>query len=103
MATSEPEVHMMRRTMFVTMVLGALALGSAKAAAPKPSQETIVFSGGCFWGVQSVFEHTQGVLRAFSGYAGGWVASPSYELVSSGATGHAESVRVTYDPSQVSL
>jgi peptide-methionine (S)-S-oxide reductase len=96
---------MMRRTMFLTMALGALALGSAGAVTPtpRPAQETIVFSGGCFWGVQSVFEHTKGVLSAVSGYAGGSVANPSYELVSSGATGHAESVRVTYDPSQVSL
>jgi peptide-methionine (S)-S-oxide reductase len=64
--------------------------------------ETAVFSGGCFWGVQGVFEHVKGVTRAVSGYAGGHVANPTYEQVSSGDTGHAESVRVTFDPAQVS-
>ena len=63
----------------------------------------MVFAGGCFWGVQWVFEHVKGVTSAVSGYAGGTTASPSYEDVSSGATGHAESVRVTYDPAQVSF
>lgn len=65
--------------------------------------ETIVLAGGCFWGVQAVFEHVRGVRSAVSGYAGGTVASPSYEDVSSGTTGHAESVQVTFDASQVSL
>lgn len=65
--------------------------------------ETIVFAGGCFWGVQAVFEHVRGVKSAVSGYAGGTVTSPSYEDVSSGTTGHAESVQVTFDASQVSL
>jgi peptide-methionine (S)-S-oxide reductase len=65
--------------------------------------ETIVFAGGCFWGVQAVFEHTRGVKSAVSGYAGGTTVSPDYEEVSSGTTGHAESVQVVFDPSQVSL
>ena len=65
--------------------------------------ETIVFAGGCFWGVQAVFEHIRGVKSAVSGYAGGTRVSPSYEDVSSGATGHAESVQVVFDPAQVSL
>ena len=64
--------------------------------------ETAVFAGGCFWGIQAVFQHMKGVANATSGYAGGWTDRPSYEQVSSGTTGHAESVRVTYDPSQVS-
>jgi len=64
--------------------------------------QTAVFAGGCFWGVQGVFEHVKGVTRAVSGYAGGHVANPGYEQVSSGATGHAESVSVTFDPAQVS-
>jgi len=72
------------------------------ALASKPGQETAVFAGGCFWGIQAVFQHVKGVKSAVSGYAGGHVASPSYEEVSSGATGHAESVRVVFDPSQVS-
>jgi peptide-methionine (S)-S-oxide reductase len=61
-----------------------------------------VFAGGCFWGVQAVFQHTLGVTSAVSGYAGGTPASPSYEQVSSGRTGHAESVEITFDPKQIS-
>ena len=72
------------------------------AASAQASHATAVFAGGCFWGVEGVFEHVKGVLSATAGYAGGSVASPSYEQVSSGSTGHAESVRVIYDPSQVS-
>src|SRR5437762_12360840 len=68
--------------------------------APQSGRATIVVAGGCFWGVQAVFQHTKGVLTSTSGYAGGRVRNPSYELVSSGATGHAESVQVVYDPSQ---
>jgi len=71
--------------------------------AAKSGRETIVVAGGCFWGVQAVFQHTKGVLSATSGYAGGSVKNPSYEHVSSGGTGHAESVQVVYDPSQISL
>src|SRR5271156_1439074 len=70
--------------------------------APAKSKQTAVFAGGCFWGVQGVFEHVKGVTSATSGYSGGFVKSPSYETVSTGVTGHAESVSVVYDPSQVS-
>ena len=63
--------------------------------------KTAVFAGGCFWGVEAVFSHTKGVTSAVSGYAGGSVANPSYEAVSAGTTGHAEAVRVTYDPKVV--
>ena len=69
----------------------------------KQSQETVVLAGGCFWGVQAVFEHLKGVTSAVAGYAGGHVESPGYETVSSGLTGHAESVSVTFDPSQISF
>jgi len=69
---------------------------------PRAAVDTAVFAGGCFWGVEGVFEHVQGVLSATAGYAGGTAASPSYEDVSSGTTGHAESVRVVYDPARVS-
>jgi peptide-methionine (S)-S-oxide reductase len=72
-------------------------------AASAPGQQTIVFAGGCFWGVQAVFQHVKGVVSATSGYAGGSVDDPSYEQVSTGTTGHAESVRVVYDTSRVSL
>jgi peptide-methionine (S)-S-oxide reductase len=64
--------------------------------------ETAVFAGGCFWGVQGVFEHVRGVRQAVSGYSGGAAATAQYETVSSGTTGHAESVRVTFDPTLVS-
>lgn len=63
----------------------------------------VVLAGGCFWGVQGVFQHTEGVLNAVSGYAGGDAATAHYELVGSGMTGHAEAVEITYDPSVVSL
>lgn len=69
----------------------------------RKGERSIVFAGGCFWGIQEVFEHVKGVTSAVSGYAGGRIASPTYEQVSSGTTGHAESVRVTFDTSQVSL
>ncbi|MGH6858524.1 MAG: peptide-methionine (S)-S-oxide reductase MsrA [Methylocella sp.] len=62
-----------------------------------------IFAGGCFWGVQAVFQHTLGVTRAVSGYAGGTKVNPSYEQVSSGRTGHAESVEITFDPKQISF
>ena len=67
-----------------------------------PASQVAVFAGGCFWGVEAVFEHTKGVTSAISGYAGGDVSSPSYEQVSSGETGHAESVRIVFDPSVIS-
>ena len=62
-----------------------------------------VFAGGCFWGVQAVFQHTKGVTNVVSGYAGGTPPGPSYEQVSSGRTGHAESVEITFDPKQISF
>ena len=66
------------------------------------SRETIVLSGGCFWGVQGVFQHVKGVSSAVSGYAGGKAATAHYEMVGTGTTGHAESVQVTFDPKTVS-
>jgi peptide-methionine (S)-S-oxide reductase len=60
-----------------------------------------VFAGGCFWGVQAVFQHVKGVVKATSGYSGGAANTAQYELVSTGETGHAESVKITYDPSQI--
>jgi peptide-methionine (S)-S-oxide reductase len=74
----------------------------AEQLTPAAGEDTAVFAGGCFWGVEAVFEHVKGVKSAVSGYAGGDVAKPSYEMVSNGDTGHAESVQVIYDPSQVS-
>jgi peptide-methionine (S)-S-oxide reductase len=72
----------------------------APIAAAK-SQQTAVISGGCFWGIQAVFQHVKGVINATSGYTGGSSITAQYEIVSTGVTGHAESVKITYDPSQV--
>jgi len=72
------------------------------ARAAKPGQETVVFAGGCFWGVQAVFQHVKGVVNATSGYSGGASDTAKYRMVSTGNTGHAESVKVTFDPAQVS-
>ncbi len=72
----------------------------APIAAAK-SQQTAVVSGGCFWGIQAVFQHVKGVINATSGYAGGSSMTAQYEIVSTGVTGHAESVKITYDPSQI--
>jgi peptide-methionine (S)-S-oxide reductase len=68
----------------------------------KSGSETAVVAGGCFWGVQAVFQHVKGVKSAVSGYSGGSSKSAEYEVVSTGTTGHAESVQITFDPSQVS-
>jgi peptide-methionine (S)-S-oxide reductase len=105
-------------TVVVATVSGQLAFAGNKSSAAKPNnsfpkpavdqpvasskgQDTAVLSGGCFWGVQAVFQHTRGVLSATSGYAGGDSDSAKYEIVSTGKTGHAESVKVVYDPSQI--
>jgi peptide-methionine (S)-S-oxide reductase len=100
----------------VLMLLSAVACRQARAgnaaSFPDPAidaplakgatQETAVLSGGCFWGVQAVFQHVKGVISATSGYTGGEAATAHYEMVSEGNTGHAESVKIVYDPSQIS-
>lgn len=99
------------------LTLGASIVGTSPATAqegiaiPPPAAdeaagsspvETAVFAGGCFWGVQGVFQHTAGVKNAVSGYAGGDEKMAKYEVVGSGLTGHAESVKITYDPKKIS-
>jgi peptide-methionine (S)-S-oxide reductase len=82
----------------------SLAVPAAVADAPRattPGQQTAVVSGGCFWGVQAVFQHVKGVISATSGYSGGSAKTAEYEVVSTGETGHAESVEIVYDPSQI--
>ncbi len=79
----------------------ALPVVSSPSATPAGMQ-TVVLSGGCFWGVQGVFEHVKGVKRAVAGYSGGMKATAEYEVVSTGTTGHAEAVQVTFDPRQIS-
>ncbi len=67
----------------------------------KSGEQTAVIAGGCFWGIQAVFQHVKGVVSATSGYSGGEAKTAEYEVVSTGETGHAESVKITYDPSQI--
>lgn len=74
-----------------------------ESGATAKSPETVVFAGGCFWGIQAVFEHVKGVTRATAGYSGGTARNPNYEEVSTGETGYAESVEVVYDPSKVTF
>jgi peptide-methionine (S)-S-oxide reductase len=94
-----------------TGVTACSAADRSSSAAPNPavdaplaaakSEQTAVVSGGCFWGIQAVFQHVKGVVNATSGYAGGSAKTAEYEIVSTGETGHAESVKITYDPSQI--
>ena len=75
---------------------------AAEAPAPGAGLETAVLAGGCFWGIQAVYQHVKGVTNAVSGYAGGAQKDALYQIVGSGTTGHAESVKVTFDPKQIS-
>jgi peptide-methionine (S)-S-oxide reductase len=97
---------LLRLALVALAVLAAVdAISSQAAENMSPStrkQQTAVFAGGCFWGVDAVFKHVKGVDRVVSGYAGGGASTAQYETVSTGTTGHAESVEVTYDPSRVS-
>ena len=91
----------MFRSLLISALIGATTPpGVVPSSAP--SDQVAVFSGGCFWGIQAVFQHTKGVTSAVSGYSGGWTDKPSYEMVGSGTTGHAESVQVTFDPARIS-
>src|SRR5271168_2114971 len=90
--------------LFAGVVLNAASLPNPAVDAPKSDKKTevAVVAGGCFWGIEAVFDNVKGVTDAVSGYAGGSKATAHYEIVSTGTTGHAESVQITYDPSQVS-
>jgi peptide-methionine (S)-S-oxide reductase len=91
--------------------LACSAITAAAVAIPNPvvdaplakskGEQTVVIAGGCFWGIQAVFQHVKGVTSATSGYSGGEARTANYETVSTGQTGHAESVKIIYDPSQV--
>jgi peptide-methionine (S)-S-oxide reductase len=97
--------HGAARTETATVIPPPAADSLPQAAqAPKSGEnlETAVLAGGCFWGIQAVYQHVKGVHRAVSGYAGGTKADPTYEEVSSGTTGHAESVEITFDPREIS-
>ena len=96
-------IHVALNALTLFSLAVAPAATPVHARTPSPvSLDTVVFAGGCFWGVQGVFQHVKGVASATSGYSGGTVANPSYEQVSTGRTGSAESVRVLYDPAKVS-
>jgi peptide-methionine (S)-S-oxide reductase len=96
----------------VAMMVACSAATASATAIPDPAldaplaspkgEQTAVLAGGCFWGVEAVFEHVKGVTDVTSGYSGGSPATAQYEKVGTGETGHAESVRITYDPSQIS-
>lgn len=93
--------------LFLSLAAGPVSATASSTPASHPLQarvaraDTAYFAGGCFWGIEAVYEHTRGVTSAVSGYAGGTTVKPSYENVSTGSTGHAESVMVIYDPSVV--
>lgn len=103
------------RFLAVVCLAGSVACNASSAAVALPDpavdapraksrgSETVVLAGGCFWGIQAVYQHVKGVTSAVSGYSGGSADTADYETVSSGTTRHAESVKVTYDPSQISL
>ena len=84
------------------MILAAMLLLSTSSAAAPARTETAVLAGGCFWGTEWVFEHVKGVTDVTSGYAGGSAADATYDKVSSESTGHAEAVKITYDPARIS-
>ena len=92
----------MRRLLFSLIAVAAIA-GAAAAQPAVPERAVATFAGGCFWCVESDFDHVPGVLETISGYTGGKVAKPTYSQVSAGGTGHAESVEVVYDPRKVSF
>jgi peptide-methionine (S)-S-oxide reductase len=96
---------------FALVIAGALAFAAPKVPFPDPTldipasaatgPQTAVLAGGCFWGMEAVFEHLKGVTNVVSGFAGGNRSTAHYEVVSTGRTGHAESVQITYDPGQI--
>lgn len=95
-------IKVIRGYLFSSSMYLMLGLGALSNATAAPTEETAVFAGGCFWGVDAVFKHVKGVSSVVSGYAGGNAATAHYGQVSDGNTGHAESVRVLFDPEQVS-
>ncbi len=100
-------IHLLTLAFFGTLTALAAAAGFPAPPPPPPGGsatgvQTAVFAGGCFWGVEGVFEHVKGVTKAVAGYSGGEAKTAHYEIVEEGNTGHAESVQVTYDPSKVS-
>lgn len=96
-----PSNGFLRRLVFGSLC-ACLLVPAATAQSSSAAEQTAVFAGGCFWGVDAVFRHVKGVVGVTSGYAGGEAATAHYDQVSTGDTGHAESVRVVFDPGKVS-
>lgn len=96
-----PTIKSFCRYLLSSMCL-MLSLAAPSSATAAPAEQTAVFAGGCFWGVDAVFKHVKGVSNVVSGYAGGSAATAHYEQVGNGKTGHAESVRISFNPAQVS-
>jgi peptide-methionine (S)-S-oxide reductase len=104
---------MLVASLFITMPACNASTAAAGGALPNPvidaplaatkGEQTAVIAGGCFWGVQAVFQHVKGVISVSAGYSGGAADTAHYEMVSEGNTGHAESVRIKYDPSRISF
>jgi peptide-methionine (S)-S-oxide reductase len=92
----------MKKQLLSLLVALTLLAPAAQAATVPSAQQTAVLAGGCFWGMEAVFEQLRGVTRAVAGYAGGDKETAHYEMVSTGRTGHAESVQITFDPSVIS-
>ena len=86
----------------ISRILAALAMAPLATSASAATQETAVLAGGCFWGMEGVFEHVKGVTNVVSGYAGGSAGDAKYDKVSTERTGHAEAIRISFDPRQVS-
>lgn len=97
-----PTIKLIRSYLFSGSVCLMLGLGALSNASAAQTEQMAVFAGGCFWGVDAVFKHVKGVSEVVSGYAGGAAATAHYQMVSEGTTGHAESVRVRFNPAQVS-
>ncbi|RFC35240.1 MAG: peptide-methionine (S)-S-oxide reductase [Candidatus Nitrotoga sp. SPKER] len=93
-------IKYLRGFIFSSMYL-ILSSGTLSAAPAVPNEQTAIFAGGCFWGVDAVFKHVKGVSDVVSGYTGGSAATAHYEIVSEGNTGHAEAVRIHFNPAQV--
>ena len=115
LSKSKPARHFASAALLCAGLAGAWWFGHAQAAEPATvvpapaidapadtDTQTVVLAGGCFWGVQAVFQHTKGVTQVLSGYAGGTKETAQYNVVSSGRTGHAEAVQIKFDPRQIS-
>jgi peptide-methionine (S)-S-oxide reductase len=96
-------MHIIIAALIALQLAAVPSAGSQSTPAAKPTSEQIVLAGGCFWGMEAVFDALKGVTNVVAGYAGGSKTTANYDIVSTGLTGHAESVQISFDPSQISL